>query len=146
MPLSDPESVKNEILFQLKWTLRSYRDLSKFLNEITESKHSSLWVTLAGCQFWMIQHIQYVLQHCSQLSNSSLVPKEDAKKIRTHPDLPKLAIAKTFDELQRLPRDLPRVFGFDGQVSQTRHALVARHDQSAAQPCRPGWINHFRWY
>lgn len=74
-----------------------------------------------------------------------IVPKEDAKKIRTHPDLPKLAVAETFDELQRLPWDLPHVFGFDGQVGQAGHAFVARHDQSAAQPRSPGWINHAVW-
>lgn len=73
------------------------------------------------------------------------MPKEDAKKIRTHPDLSELAIAETFDELQRLSRDLPYVFGFDGQVGQTRHAFVARNDQSAAQSCSPRWINHAVW-
>lgn len=90
----------------------------------------------------MIQHIQYVLQHFLQLANSSFLPKEDVEKIRTHPDLSKLAVAETFDELQRLPRDLPHVFGLDGQVSKTRHAFVARCDQAAAQPCSPGWFDH----
>jgi len=70
------------------------------------------------------------------------VPKDDARKLRTHPDLSELAVAETLDELQRLPRDLPHVFGFDGQVGQTRHAFVTRYDESAAQPRRPGWINH----
>ena len=36
--------------------------------------------------------------------------------IRTHPNLPKLPVPKTLDELQRLPRNLPHVFGFDRQV------------------------------
>lgn len=64
------------------------------------------------------------------------------EKVHTHPDLPKLAVPQTFDELQRLSRDLPHVFGFDGQVGQTRHAFVARHDQAAAQPRSPGWNHH----
>lgn len=83
----------------------------------------------------------YVLQHISQLSSSAPVPEEDVTEIHTHPDLSELAIAETLDELQRLPRDLPHVFGFDGEVGQTRHAFVARHDETAAQPRRPGWIH-----
>lgn len=66
-------------------------------------------------------------------------------KIHTHPDFSKLAIAEAFNKLQRLPRDLPHVFGFDRQVGQTRHAFVARHDQSAAQACSPGWNDHAIW-
>lgn len=81
-------------------------------------------------------------------ANRSPVPpavprNRTSKEIHTHPDLSKLAIAETFDELQRLPRDLPHIFGFDGQVGQTGHAFVARHDQPATQTCSPGWIGEY---
>ena len=109
---------------------------SQFLNEITD-KHSSLCATLSGCWCWMIQHIQHVSQNTAHSCPTCPLCQ---KKIRTHPDLSELAVAETLDELQRLPRDLPHVFGFDGQVGQTGHAFVARHDQSAAQPRGPGWI------
>ena len=72
-----------------------------------------------------------------------LLPKElDSKTVHTHPDLSELAVPETFDELQRLSRDLPHVFGFDGQVGEAGHALVARHNQAAAQSCSPSWIEH----
>ena len=47
-------------------------------------------------------------------------------------------MAQALDELQGLPGDLPHVFGFDGQVGEAGHALVARDDQAAAQPRGPG--------
>lgn len=54
--------------------------------------------------------------------------------IRTHPDLPKLPVPKTLDQLQRLPRDLPHIFGFDRQVSEAGHPFVAGNHQATAEP------------
>lgn len=52
--------------------------------------------------------------------------------IRTHPDLSELAVPQALDELKRLPRDFPHVFGFDGQIGKARHAFVTGDYQSAA--------------
>lgn len=53
--------------------------------------------------------------------------------IHTHPDLPKLPVPKTLDELQRFPWDLPHIFGFDRQVGQARHPFVAGNHQATAE-------------
>lgn len=136
---SDPEFDQNSWEVPRKWTLRSCRVASSV--PISKWNHCqtllSLCVTLSGCWCWMIQHIQHVSQNTAHSCPTLPLCQ---KKIRTHPDLSELAVAETLDELQRLPRDLPHVFGFDGQVGQTGHAFVARHDQSAAQPRGPSWI------
>ncbi|TNN85422.1 hypothetical protein EYF80_004444 [Liparis tanakae] len=54
--------------------------------------------------------------------------------LRTHPDLPKLPVSEPLDELQRLPRDLPHVFGFNGQVGEARHPFMAGNHQATAEP------------
>lgn len=63
-----------------------------------------------------------------------VAPLLGGDSIRTHPNLPKLPIPETLDQLQRLPWDLPHVFGFDGQVSEAGHAFVAGNHQATAEP------------
>lgn len=62
--------------------------------------------------------------------------------IRTHPDLPKLPVPKTLDELQRLARDLPHVLSFNRQVCEAGHPLVAGDHQAAAEPGGPVCTEH----
>ncbi|KAI4802196.1 hypothetical protein KUCAC02_020050 [Chaenocephalus aceratus] len=62
--------------------------------------------------------------------------------IRTHPDLPKLPVPKTLDELQRLARDLPHVLSFNGQVCEAGHPLVAGTTKRQQSPGGPVCTQH----
>lgn len=74
---------------------------------------------------------------CWRCPPSLWAPTSGAGWIRTHPDLPKLPVPKTLDQLQRLPWDLPHVFGFDRQVGEAGHPFVAGNHQAAAETRGP---------